>query len=180
MNKNNSVVAIYPSHTAAEAAVKELQQSGFDMKKLSIVGRDYHTDEKVVGYYSNGDRMKHWGKIGAFWGWIWACLFGSAFFLIPGIGPVLIAGPFVGWLVAALESAVVVGGLSALGAGLYGLGIPKDSILKYETAIRTDKFLLLAVGSAVEIAHAKEILGGTESETLDHHERTQQRVAASV
>ena len=50
MNKNNSIVAIYPSHTAAEAAVKELQQSGFDMKKLSIVGRDHHTDEHVVGY----------------------------------------------------------------------------------------------------------------------------------
>jgi 3-deoxy-D-manno-octulosonic-acid transferase len=45
MNKNNSIVAIYPSHTAAEAAIKELQQSGFDMKKLSIVGRGYHTDE---------------------------------------------------------------------------------------------------------------------------------------
>ena len=74
MNNNNSVVAIYPSHMAAEAAVKELQQSGFDMKKLSIVGRDYHTEQHVVGYYNVGDRMKHWGKIGAFWGWIWAML----------------------------------------------------------------------------------------------------------
>ena len=62
MTKNNSVVAIYKSHTEAEAAVKELQQSGFDMKKLSIVGRDYHTDEHVVGYYNAGDRMKYWGK----------------------------------------------------------------------------------------------------------------------
>jgi hypothetical protein len=44
MTNNDSIVAIYPSHTAAEAAVKELQQSGFDMKKLSIVGLDYHTD----------------------------------------------------------------------------------------------------------------------------------------
>jgi hypothetical protein len=180
MNKNNSVVAIYPSHTAAEAAVKELQQSGFDMKKLSIVGRDYHTEQHVVGYYNVGDRMKHWGKIGAFWGWIWACFFGSAFFFIPGIGPLLIAGPLVGWLVGALESAVVVGGLSALGAGLFSLGIPKDSILKYETALKTDKFLLIAHGSADEVIRAKEILGGTDPEMLDHHERTQQRVAAPV
>jgi hypothetical protein len=50
MSKNNSVVAIFKSHTEAETAVKELQQAGFDMKKLSIVGRDYHTDENVVGY----------------------------------------------------------------------------------------------------------------------------------
>ena len=62
MIKNNAVVAIYKSHTEAEAAVRELQQSGFDMKNLSIVGRDHHTDEHVVGYYNTGDRMKHWGK----------------------------------------------------------------------------------------------------------------------
>jgi len=61
MKENNSIVAIYPSHTAAETAIKELQKSGFDMKKLSIVGRDYHTDEHVVGYYNTGDRM---GEIG--------------------------------------------------------------------------------------------------------------------
>jgi len=180
MNTNNSIVAIYPSHMAAEAAVKELQESGFDMKKLSIVGRDYHTEEHVVGYYNVGDRMKHWGKIGVFWGWIWGCLFGSAFFLIPGIGPLLIAGPLVGWLVGALESAAVVGGLSALGAGLFGLGIPKDSILRYETALRTDKFLLLAHGSADEITHAKEILNRTHPEVLEHHQPMRQQVAVPV
>src|SRR5271154_5539347 len=98
MTKNNSVVAIYPSHPAAEAAVKELQQSGFDMKKLSIVGRDYHTDENVVGYYNTGERVKYWGKLGAFWGGFWGLLFGSAFFIIPGVGPLLMAGPIVGWI----------------------------------------------------------------------------------
>jgi len=39
MTKNNSVVAIYKSHAEAEDAVKDLQQSGFDMKKLSIEWR---------------------------------------------------------------------------------------------------------------------------------------------
>ena len=170
MNKNNSIVAIYPSHTAAEAAVKELQQSGFDMKKLSIVGRDYHTDEHVVGYYNAGDRMKSWGTMGAFWGWIWGCLFGSAFFFIPGIGPLLVAGPLVVWIVGALESAAVVGGLSALGAGLFSLGIPKDSILKYETAVKTDKFVVIAHGSMDEITHAKEVLDRTKPETLESHQ----------
>jgi hypothetical protein len=170
MNKDNSVVAIYPSHTAAEAAIKELQQSGFDMKKLSIAGRDYHTEEHVVGYYNVGDRMKHWGKIGAFWGWIWGCLFGSAFFFIPGIGPLLIGGPLVGWLVGALESAALVGGVSALGAGLVSLGIPKDSIVRYETALKTDKFVLIAHGTKEDATHAKEILKRTNPETLEHHQ----------
>jgi hypothetical protein len=167
--KDYSTVATYSSHSAAETAIKELQASGFDMKQLSIVGRDYHTDEHVVGYYNTGDRMKAWGKMGAFWGWIWGCLFGSAFFFIPGIGPLMIAGPLVVWIVGALETAVVVGGLSALGAGLFSLGIPKDSILKYETALKTDNFLVIAHGSADEVARAKEILGRNASETMDYH-----------
>lgn len=68
MPDKNSVVAIYDTHTAAEAAVKELQKCKFDMKQLSIVGKDYHTEEHVVGYYTTGDRMRYWGKLGAFWG----------------------------------------------------------------------------------------------------------------
>jgi uncharacterized membrane protein len=170
MNKNNSIVAIYPSHTAAEAAIKELQQSGFDMKKLSIVGRDEHTDEHVVGYYNAGDRMKYWGKLGAFWGGFWGLLFGSGFFLIPGIGPLLVAGPLVSWIVGALEGAVVVGGLSAIGAGLYSLGIPKDSILRYETALKIGKYVLIVHGSMDETTRAKEILNRTKPETLEHHQ----------
>jgi hypothetical protein len=43
MNKNNFIVAVYPSHTAAEAAIKKLKESGFETKKLSIIGRDYWT-----------------------------------------------------------------------------------------------------------------------------------------
>ncbi len=170
MNKNNSVVAIYPTHTAAEAAIKELQQSGFDMKKLSIVGRDYHTDEQVVGYYNTGDRMKSWGKTGAFWGGLWGFLFGSAFFWVPGLGPLLVAGPLVGWMVGALEGAVIAGGLSAVGAGLYSLSIPKDSIVQYETALKTGKFVLIAHGSMEDTIHAKEILNRTDPETLEHHQ----------
>jgi uncharacterized membrane protein len=170
MNKNNSVVAVYKSHAEAEAAVKELQQSGFDMKKLSIVGRDYHTDEHVVGYYNTGDRMKRWGKVGAFWGGFWGLLFGAGFFWIPGLGQVLAAGPVVAWIVGALEGAVVVGGLSAVGAGLYSLGIPKDSILKYETAIKNGQFVLIVHGSPEETTRAHEVISRTNPELAEHHQ----------
>ena len=170
MNDNHSVVAVYPSHVAAEAAIKNLQQTGFDIKKLSIVGRDYHTDEQVTGYYNAGDRMKYWGKTGAFWGGIWGWLFGSAMFFIPGLGPLLIAGPLVGWLVGALEGAVVVGGMSALGAGLFSIGIPKDSILQYETALKAGKFVLIAHGSVAEVAEAKRVLDRSQPETVRSHQ----------
>ncbi len=162
MSKLNAVVAVYATHTGAEEAVKELQRAGIDMRTLSIVGKDSHTDEHVVGYYNTGDRMKYWGKTGAFWGGIWGMLFGSAFFAIPGLGPVLVAGPLVAWIVSALEGAAVFGGLSAIGAGLYGVGIPKDSVLQYELALQTDQFLLMVHGTSLEVAKAKAIIDGTE------------------
>jgi hypothetical protein len=132
-------LTLYKSTSKPKSPSRNSSKAGFDMKKLSIVGRDYHTDENVVGYYNTGDRMKYWGKLGAFWGGFWGLLFGSAFFLIPGVGPLLVAGPLVGWIVGALEGAVVVGGLSALGAGSLRHGHPKDSILQYETAVKSGK-----------------------------------------
>ena len=169
MSATNAAVAIYDTHSQAEEAVKELQRSGLDMKKLSIVGKDYHTEEQVVGYYNTGDRMKYWGKLGAFWGGLWGMLFGAAFFAIPGIGPVLVAGPLVTWIVGALEGAVVVGGLGAIGGGLYSIGIPKDSVVKYETAIKSDKFLVLAHGTADEVAKAKDIMQTTRPAEVALH-----------
>ena len=135
------------------------------MKTLSIVGKDTHTDEHVVGYYNTGDRMKYWGKLGAFWGGFWGLLFGSAMFAIPGIGPILVAGPLVTWIIAGLEGAVVFGGISAVGAGLVGIGIPKDSVLEYDVALKTDKFLLIIHGSPEDVNRAREILSTTPAVT---------------
>ena len=172
MPKDDSSVAIFKSHNEAETAIKELQRAGFDMHKLSIIGREYHTDEHVVGYYNAGDRMKYWGTQGAFWGGIWGWLFGSAFFFIPGVGPLLFAGPIIGWIVGALEGAAIVGGMSALGAGLYSMGIPKNSIVKYESALTSDKYIVIAHGSASEVAHAREIISAANPEAIEDHQPT--------
>jgi len=169
--KTNAAIGVYANHTEAEEAVKELQKAGFEMKQISIIGKGYHTDEHVVGYYNTGDRVKYWGKRGAFWGGVWGLLFGSAFFWIPGIGPLVAAGPVVAWIVGGLEGAAMTGGLSAIGAALYGIGIPKDSVLQYETSLKTDKFLLVAHGTSAEVARAKEILHTTHAaETAVHYE----------
>src|ERR1017187_7411262 len=179
MSELNAVVAVYGTHIEAEGAVKELQRAGIYMRTLSVVGKGYHTDEQVVGYYNTGDRMKYWGKTGAFWGGFWGLLFGSAFFAIPGLGPILVAGPLVAWIVAALEGAVVVGGLSALGAGLYSIGIPKDSVVKYESALKSDKFLLLAHGTADEVAKAKNIMQMTHPVEVAVHAAKHDQLAGS-
>ena len=179
MSEKNSVVAIFESHSQAEDAIRELQKDGFDMKKLSIVGKDYHTDEHVVGYYNTGDRMMYWGKLGAFWGGLWGMLFGSAFFFIPGIGPLVVAGPLVMWIVGALEEAALFGGLSALGAALFSIGIPKNSVVQDETEVKNGKLLLVANGTPEEVEHAKDILHQTQSQTTTVHAESLVRIAGN-
>jgi len=163
----DSVVAVFADHQAAEAAIKKLTNAGFEMKNLSIVGKGYHTEEKVVGFYNIGDRVKFWGARGAFWGGFWGLFFGGLFMTIPVVGHVVVLGYLATIAVAAIENAVVVGGLSALGAALYSIGIPKNSVVQYEAALTADDFLVMAHGAADEVARAKSILGTANPSRLD-------------
>jgi hypothetical protein len=167
--QEHSVVAIYDSHAGAEAGVRALQQEGLDMKRLSIVGKNFHTEEHALGFYTSGDRMKFWGTRGAFWGGLWGMLFGGAFFFIPTIGPIVVMGPLVGWIVGALEVAALGGAAGVVGAALASIGIPKDSVVKYELAVKGGKFLVLVRGNADMIEHARSVLGTTNPSLLTGH-----------
>ncbi len=169
MNSNDTVIAVFGDHDAAETAVKELTAAGFEMKNLSVVGKGYHTEEKVVGFYNLGDRMKFWGTRGAFWGGLWGLFFGGLFLTIPVVGHVVVLGYLATVIVTAVENAVLLGGLSALGAALYGIGIPRNTVLQYESAVKADGFLVMAHGSAAEMARARTILQATHPTQLDHH-----------
>jgi hypothetical protein len=169
MEKMDTIIAVFPDHNAAEGAVKKLAQAGFNMKGLSVVGKGYHTDEKVVGFYNVGDRVKFWGKQGAFWGGLWGLFFGGLFITIPVVGYVAVLGYLATVMIAAIENAVLVGGLSALGAALYSIGVPKDSVIQYETALKADSFLLMVHGPAAEVDHAKATLAAMSPSRLDVH-----------
>lgn len=158
MEKQESVIYVYNTQSEAEQAIKALGKSGFDVKKLSLVGKGYHSEEHPVGFYTLGDKIKTWGGFGAFWGGIWGLLLALAVFFLPGVGVVAMAGPLVASLVGALERAVVVGGVSALGAALSEIGMPKDQIMKYETAVKADKFVLMVHGTAAEEEQARVTL----------------------
>jgi hypothetical protein len=77
---------------------------------------------------------------------------------MPGYGLVAMAGPFVTVLVSALEGAVVMGGLSAIGAALSQVGVSKNQIIKYELAIKADQFVMLIHGDAGDQDRADFIL----------------------
>ncbi len=168
--QEQSIVAIYETHDSAEAAIKMLQQSGLDMKRLSIIGRDYHVEEHAIGFYTAGDRMKFWGSRGAFWGSLWGMLFGSAFFFLPiPLGPIVVMGPLVGWIVGALEGAAVGGAAGVVAAALAGIGIPEDSVVKYDTEVKAGRFLVLAHGTADIVEHARIVLETTAPSQLAAH-----------
>jgi hypothetical protein len=169
MENMDTVIAVFAEHEAAETAVKQLTAAGFEMKNLSVVGKGFHTEEKVVGFYNFGDRVKFWGARGAFWGGFWGLFLGGLFMTVPVVGHVIVLGYLAAIAVSAAESAVLVGGLSALGAALYSIGIPKDSVIQYEALVKADGFLVMAHGSAEEMARARAILGTANPSQLEVH-----------
>ena len=151
----NAVLGVFDTHGQAEQVIKRLEANGVPLRQLSIVGKGYHSEEQPVGFYTTGDRVKTWGGVGLVWGGLWGLLFGAAFFWVPGIGPIAAAGPFINLLAGGVEGAALVGGITALGAALVSLGLPKKDVIKYERLIKADRFLLIAHGDPQEVARAK-------------------------
>jgi uncharacterized membrane protein len=156
-------VAVFATHDQAEAAIKSLSESGYDMKNLSIIGQNYQTEEHPVGFVNTGDRMWSWGKLGAFWGTIWGLLFGSAFMFLPGIGHVM----FAGYIIGALQGAFLGGSFGVIGGALASLGVPDNSVVEYESALKAGSFLVLAHGSESEVQKAKDLLSRTPATRID-------------
>ncbi|CAN1210355.1 general stress protein [Tumidithrix helvetica PCC 7403] len=172
MSDKHEVTNLFPTHVEAEAAVLELQKAGFDMTKISIIGQDYQTTEHVRGFLTWKDTAKTGaegaGYWGSFFGGLFGILSGAGALFIPGVGPVVIAGPVVGVLAGWLEGMIIGGVGAAVGGGLVGalvgLGIPKEKALKYEIGIKAGNFMVIVSGTDDEVAQAKKI--------LQHAERT--------
>jgi hypothetical protein len=169
MTDQQTTVAVFSSHESAEKAVKSLIEAGFEMKNLSLVGKGYHSEEKVIGFYGMGDRVKFWGSRGAFWGGFWGLFFGGLFLTVPIVGHVVVLGYLAAVVASGIENAVVVGGLSAIGAALYSLGVPKDSVLNYESDLKADGFLVMARGTEAEVRRAQALLASQSPLRSDIH-----------
>ena len=169
MSKADIAVAVYDSHTQAEEVVHKLAKAGFDMKTISILGKDYHTEENVVGYFNAGDRARFFGKLGAFWGGLAGVLFGSALMFVPVVGHIVVLGPIAATIAGGLQGAVLGGGVSALVGALTAIGVPKDSVLRYETALKASKFLVIVHGGGDDIRRAHDVLASASSSDVQTH-----------
>jgi hypothetical protein len=127
----------------------------------------------VLGYFNVADRARFFGKLGAFWGGLAGILFGSALMFVPVVGHIVVLGPIAATIAGGLQGAVLVGGLSALVGALTALGIPKDSVLRYETALKADKFLIIVSGGADAMRRAREVLASAGSTDVQVHAGSQ-------
>ena len=173
MKITGSVVAVLPTHHATETAVRRLAADGFETRYLSVVGRGYQSEEAVIGFYGTGKNGKFWGARGAFWGGLWGLFSGGIFLRSPLLGHFIILGYLANTAISVLEAseegADVLEGLSPLGAAFRSVGIPKDSALYYEAAMKADEFLVMAHGSAATVISAKMILGKMTPSWLGTH-----------
>lgn len=164
MSETNATVALFRSCREVDQAVAGLAETGFEPRNLSVAARDCHTQGQPFGYYQHGGGVRYWGEPGAFWAGLWRTLSGWGFFSVPGIGPLLVAGPLAGWIAAGLENQPLFAGLTALGAGLYSIGIDRRTVGVCEAALRADFYLLVAHGAAGEVSAARAVLRLTGAE----------------
>ncbi len=159
------VLGLFGTHEAADAAVRKLAASGVALASISIIGKNYHSEEQAAGYMNVGDRAWYFGKYGAFWGGLAGLLVGSGFFFIPLVGPLVVMGPLASMIVGGIEGAVLAGGASALAGALTAIGIPKNSVVRYEEALKADAFMVSVNCAEGDVARLQQLLteaGGSE------------------
>lgn len=156
--KRTIFIKIYTVHEHLREAVNLLKYEKFDLKKLSVVGRDFHCLEKTGGFYQYRYRPKYVGELGAFWTELWDTLCYAAFFYVHDIGPVIIGGALVRYISDKLAKK---GGspMDVVREMLYLEGVPAEDAKVFEKCLKENKFLLVVHGTVKEIELVEQKIG---------------------
>jgi hypothetical protein len=154
---NRTVTALFDDMTTAQRAVQDLVDAGFPRDNISLVANDASGT-----YRSTVDRTDDVrGDEGAGFGAVAGALIGLGAMLIPGIGPVVAAGP----LVAALTGAGVGAAAGALTGGitasLVDFGLTEETAGHYAEGVRR--------GGTLLVIHADETRAGQAETILNHY-----------
>lgn len=164
MPPNNATVTVFKSPVDAEAAIRQLARGGYDLGKVSMLGRD------AVGEIPSANSDGPANPTGApSWNGIRGMLVGTGFMVVPSIGPLVVAGPLLTWIVQSMGTSPEPDKQNAVGAGLHHLGIPKQSVVRYEDALRMGKVVIIAEGSAMMMILAREVFRRTPVEVIEQH-----------
>ncbi|HEY9674272.1 MAG TPA: hypothetical protein V6D11_22725 [Waterburya sp.] len=161
LNHRYRAIGVFPHHRDAEAAVRELHNSGFPMNQISLVGK--HTPgEARIGDVADrtmtDEGAKGGAATGAALGGLGGLLVGLGALAIPGIGPVIAGGA----LATALATTAAGGAIGAAAGGLtgalVGLGIPDDRARFYNDRVNRGDYLVMVDGTEDEIRRAETLL----------------------
>ena len=158
MSNENATLLIFDTPLEIGDAVRRLQVSGCRANGLSAMWRDQPSQSGVSGYYRSGNQMKYWGELDFLWDEILEAVLGWACFSIPDIGRIVVVGPLAEWVATALANAAIFGDMSAIGMGLYSVGVSRKSIALCEESLQQGKCALLLNGSAREVHKARQII----------------------
>jgi hypothetical protein len=136
-----NIVGVYQSEQEAIAAIEDLQKWGYDKSEISVIGKDRNDLDSVTE--QTGTAVEDTAATGAITGGAvggaTGLLAGLGALAIPGIGPIVAAGPIAASIMGALTGA----SLGGLTGALIGLGIPDDDAKYYEESVEEGKILVL-------------------------------------
>lgn len=163
--KNTAAFGIFPSRMAAEEAVDRLRAAGFSHDDVSVLmsdtegSKEFASEKNTKAPEGTTTGVLSGGTIGGTLG----LLAGLGALAIPGVGPLIAAGPIMGAL-AGLGIGGAVGGL--VGA-LIGMGIPEYEAKRYEGRVK-DGGILVSVhcDSSEEVSRAKDVLKAAGGEDI--------------
>jgi hypothetical protein len=136
-----AIIAAYPDCEPRERALHRLHDDGFDMRDVPVIGRGFEAKELPYGVVTTGDTAQASAEVGAAAGFLSGLLIGTAFLVVPGVGPVLVAGSLTAALAGAIEGAVVGAVIGGLGGALVGSGMHSMHMQIYDAHLSDGRFL---------------------------------------
>lgn len=164
-----TAVAQFATHADADDAIRQLVAAGVSTGAISVIGRNHPGEEHGLVQPGTGESARFYGRFGALWGGLAGFLLGSGFFFIPFIGSLTALGPAASAIVGAIEGAALGGGASALYGALAAMGLPHDSAIRHEDALKADRCLVLVHCDAAQVTKVRQLLAQAGGSNVESH-----------
>ena len=159
---NQTVIGVFESRDRAEIAVNTLRKQGFTTEEINIVSKKQKNQDQDGTY---DDDITDGTLTGGTLGGIGGLLMGAGALMIPGLGPILAAGP-----IAAAVGGAIAGGIAG---GLIDWGIPAEASQRYEQEVAHGSILAIIRTDSAKVNSAAQILRQNGAKDVENHSKDQ-------